>query len=131
MEMNNDAKKGSTWYYYLYDNGNLISKSPASADKFGTHTVDPKIKKVWRLDLNDRATLWRCALEAAALGTKIKRIYQLAILWGLTIEDSLEMIRHVQPNLEQTAGLNIFITDIFKMDLKDYWEMVAIKAEEM
>ncbi len=130
MDMNDKIKKDNTWYYYLYDNGDLISKSPANADK-DSISIDPKIKKIWKLHLKDRATLWKCALEAVAKGANLKRIHELSILWGLTIEDSLEMIRHVQPNLEQTAGLNIFITKIFHMELKDYWEMIIVKAEEV
>jgi len=132
MKMNGDIKNENIWYYYLYDNGDLVSKSPASVDRMNTHLfVDPKMKKVWKLNLKDRATLWKCALEAVAKGAKLKRIYQLAIRWGLTIEDSLEMIRHLQPNMEQTAGLNIFIVKIFHMELEDYWKMITIKAEEV
>ncbi len=129
MKMNGDIKNENIWYYYLYANGDLISKNPANIA--ASKSYDPNIKKIWKLNLKDRATLWKCALEAVAKGAKLKRIYQLAILWELTIEDSLEMIRHLQPNVEQTAGLNIFIVKIFHMELEDYWEMITIKAEEV
>jgi len=132
MRMNDEIKNKNIWYYYLYTNGDLISKSPTTVgDDPGVYLDDPNIKKVWKLNMNDRGSLWSFALEALANGAKAKRVHQLAILWGLTIEDSLEMIRHVKPNKEQTLGLNIFIVKIFCMELADYWDMITIKAEEI
>jgi len=131
MKMNDEAKRDGAWYYYLHTNGDLISKSPTTIASDPEYFNSPFVKKVWKLNMNDRGTLWTFALEALANGANIKRIHELAILWGLTIEDSLEMIRHVKPNIEQTAGLNIFIEKIFCMKLEDYWEMIVVKAEEI
>jgi len=131
MKMKDDVKNAGEWYYYLHTNGDLISKNPIVLNTDPKYFESPFVKKVWKLNMNDRGSLWSFALEALANGAKAERVHQLAILWGLTIEDSLEMIRHVKPNKEQTLGLNIFIEKIFCMELGDYWEMITIKAEEI
>jgi len=131
MKMKDGIKNAREWYYYLHTNGDLISKNPIVLDGDPKYFESPFVKKIWKLNMNDRGSLWSFTLEALANGAKVERVQQLAIRWGLTIEDSLEMIRHVNPNKEQTLGLNIFIVKIFHMELADYWDMITIKAEEI
>jgi len=131
MKMKDDIKNAREWYYYLHEDGNLISTNPLVLDAEPKYFESIFAKKVWKLNMNDRGSLWSFVLEALANGAKIESVQQLAILWRLTIEDSLEMIRHVKPNKEQTLGLNILIVKIFHMELAEYWDMIAIKAEEM
>jgi len=131
MKMKDDIKNAREWYYYLHEDGNLISTNPLVLDAEPKYFESIFAKKVWKLNMNDRGSLWSFVLEALANGAKIESVQQLAILWRLTIEDSLEMIRHVEPNKEQTLGLNILIVKIFHMELAEYWDMIAIKAEEM
>lgn len=118
------------WYYYLHTNGDLISKNPVVVDADPQYFDSPFVKRWWNVDLQNRGSMWAFILEALASGAKINRIKELAVHWNLTIEDSLEMIKRVQPTNEQTAGLNIFIEKIFNMKLNDYWEMIVNKTNE-
>ncbi len=70
-------------WYYLHTNGDLIHKRTEPEGD------SPFVKKVWKLDLEDRASAWMLCIEALALGAKRERIDELAAKWGITDEDAL------------------------------------------
>jgi len=115
------------WYYYLHTNGDLIAKPPIVVESDSSYFDSPFVKKVWKLDLTDRADAWKIVLEALGLGCRLDRATELAKHWNLTYEDSLEMLTRISPN-EITelmrAGLTIFIEFILHMDLEIYWDKV-------
>ena len=111
-------------FYYLHTDGNLIFK-PASMVDYDPHYFDsPFIKKVWRLDFKNRFDAWRLILEALSMGCSIPRAKELAEKWGLTLEDSIEMLKRTnrdEVSNAMTEGMKIFIPEILGMEVEAFW----------
>jgi len=119
------------WYYYLHTNGDLIGKNPVVVDSDPSYFDSDFVKKVWKIDTEDREDGWRLLLEALALGTRISRVKELADKWKCDKADSIEMLTRIKPNGLMRAGIIIFIKKILNMDVNDYWkEVEALAAKE-
>jgi len=104
-------------FYYLHTNGEMIFK------RFEPESDSPFVKKVWTLDISNRMDAWKIALEGLFLGARTERIEELAKKWGLTFEDSIEMLmRRGKPREEEISGLRLFIKEVLKMSEEEYWE---------
>jgi len=104
-------------FYYLHTNGDMIFK------RFEPEAESPFVKKVWPLDLKNRMDAWKIALEGLFLGANIERIEDLAKKWGLTFEDSIEMLKRVKTlDPEEVGGLKLFVQKILKMGEEEFWE---------
>jgi len=104
-------------FYYLHTNGEMIFK------RFEPESDSPFVKKVWALDISNRMDAWKIALEGLFLGARTERIEELAKKWGLTFEDSIEMLmRRGKPSGEEVSGLRMFIKEVLKMSEEEYWE---------
>ena len=68
-------------YFYLHTNGELIHKRllPDPSDF---------VKKIWKIDTEERGDVWILAVEALALGARKERVFELKEKWGLTDEDA-------------------------------------------
>lgn len=114
-------------FYYLHTDGNLIFKSQSVMD-YDPHYFDsPFVKKVWRIDLRDRFTAWQVVLEALDMGCSIPRAKELSEKWGLTIDDSIEMLKRSPRNEvtdAMTKGMDIFIKEILGMEIESFWAKV-------
>ena len=115
------------WYYYLHTNGDLIGKNPVVVESDSSYFDSPFVKKVWKIDLEDRHDAWKMVLEALALEAKITRVQELVNKWNLNLEDSVEILmryKDIPPTDEMKDGLEIFIEKILKMSIDDYWQKV-------
>ena len=112
-------------FYYLHTNGDMIFK------RFEPEGDSPFVKKVWSLDLTNRMNAWTIALEGLFLGAKTERIEDLANKWGLTLNDSIEMLtRRKGPSSEEVGGLKLFIKEILKMGEEEFWEKAKQEFKE-
>ena len=111
-------------YYYLHINGDLISKPPIVVDTDPQYFDSPFVKKVWKIDLTDRADAWQFILEALALGCNVERAKGLAMKWGLVYKDSLELLKRSKPTELMKKGLPIFIKAILNMKEEEYWAKI-------
>ncbi len=110
------------WLYYLHTNGELISKNPVVVRNDAEYFNSPFVKKIWRIDTEDRMTLYPLLFEALALGANMGRIKLLAEKLGATRKDSYEyMVRKKKPSELEKRGLIIFIEKILKMDTDTYF----------
>ena len=113
-------------FYYLHSEGNLIFKPTIVADDPG-YFNSPFVKKVWRLDTNDRLCAWTIILEALSMGCSIDRAKELSNLWKLTLDDSIEMLKRAERDKVTSAmkeGLEIFIREILGMEIEAFWVKV-------
>ncbi len=118
--MNNDG------FYYLHTDGNLIFK-PAIVVSDPSYFDSPFVKKVWRLDTTDRLCAWRIVLEALSMGCKVNRAKELAIKWGLTFEDSIELLKRTgreEVTEAMTKGMDSFIKEILGMEIEHFWAKI-------
>ena len=76
-----------TGWYYLHVNGDLIYKAD-HADTAADIRESDLARGMWPLDVEDRETAWRIAVEAGAAGAKPERIKELAEKWKLTDDDA-------------------------------------------
>lgn len=113
-------------FYYLHENGDLIHKNFEPEQEAGGF-----VKKVWKVDVSNRACGWGIVLEALALGANLERVKELSTKWGLTFDDSVEFIARVTPTNLMRDGLEIFIEKVLSMESDDYWDKVKEKLEEM
>ena len=111
-----------SWYYYLHQNGLLIGKNPVVVETDPQYFDSPFVIKYWKLDLKDRSNAWILLLEALALGAKVEQAKELAEHWKLTYEDSIEMLKRVEPTELMKKGMPIMIEEIFGMSTEEYWE---------
>ena len=74
-------------FYYLHENGDLIHK------RFEPEADSPFVRRVWRLNLCDRADAWLMLIEATALGANKERVNELAVRWGCDESDALEFAK--------------------------------------
>lgn len=109
------------WVYYLHTNGELIGKNPIVME-------DPQyfdsdfVKKLWVIETDNRQDAWWTVLEAIALGANEKRIKELILKWGLTKEDSFELLKRItRPTELMKIGHMIFVKDYLNMNEEDYW----------
>lgn len=116
------------WYYYLHTNGDLIGKNPVfmNADDFKSDFV----KRAWLINLYDRGDCWTMLLEALAMGVRIYRVKELALLWKCDYTDSIEFIRRIKPNELMKKGIEIFIKEILGMEVEDYWKKLEKLGEK-
>lgn len=54
------------------------------------------VRRIWPIDLSNRAHAWLTVIEAAALGAIPERIKELAEKWNLTNEDALKFAEHTE-----------------------------------
>lgn len=74
---------GDLHFYYLHTNGALIHKrAMPEADS-------PFVRKIWPFRTDERESGYVLLTEAAALGADMKRILELAKLWGMDGTDGL------------------------------------------
>jgi len=115
------------WYYYLHTNGDLIGKNPVVVDSDSSYFDSPFVRKVWKIDVNNRGDAWGMILDALAIGCSIERAKELSVRWNLTYEDSIEMLKRTQPadvTDRMRKGMDVFITEILKMDVDEYWTKI-------
>jgi len=113
-------------FYYLHTDGNLIFK-PAVVAESPDYFDSPFVKKVWRLDLSDRLNAWRIVLEALSMGCRVERAKELAEKWGLTFNDSIEMLKRMnrkEISEGMIKGMDIFIKEILGMGIEAFWAKV-------
>jgi hypothetical protein len=105
--------------YYLHkETKDLIFK------KFEPENDSPFVQKTWALNTSNREDAWTIVLEALALGVKIERAVELSRKWGLTFEDSVEMLKRLRPTKLMVGGIKIFIKQILNMEVDEYWGKV-------
>lgn len=110
------------WYYYLHTNGDLIGKNPVVVDSDASYFDSQFVKKVWKIDTENRDTLWTLMLEALALGARINRIKEIAEKQGCDKADSIEMLKRMKPDGLMREGMTKFIKEILGLDVEKYWE---------
>lgn len=119
------------WYYYLHTNGDLIGKNPVVVDSDASYFDSDFVKKVWKIDTDHRDTLWTLMLEALALGARVSRVREIAVIQKCDKADSIEMLTWMKPNELMRKGMSIFIKEILDMDVKKYWkELIALGVKE-
>ncbi len=112
-------------FYYLHTEGNLIYK-PAIVAEDPDYFDSPFVKKVWRLDVNDRLCAWRIVLEALSMGCNVGRARELAGKWRLTFKNSIELLKRTPRNevtQAMTEGMRIFIKEILGMEVEHFWAL--------
>jgi len=120
----------SYWYYYLHENGDIIGKSPIVVEGDGDYFTSPFVKKVWKVNLDERTDAWVLVIEALAMGARETRVKELATRWELNYQDSLMFIRRLKaPTEAQKKGFKIFVEKILKRDHEKYWENIKKLAE--
>ena len=108
-----------TWYYYLHKNGDLIGKNPVVVDSDPEYFDSPFVKKVWKINLSDRADAWGLILEALALGARIDRVKELAAKWTCDLKDLIELFKHVSRLTElMKKGIDVYIEKILEIGLQ-------------
>jgi len=112
------------WYYYLHTNGDLIGKNPVVVDSDSSYFDSDFVKKVWKIETDERPTLWTMMLEALALGVRVSRVKELAEKNKCDKADSIEMLVRIKPNKLMRKGMPIFIKEILGMDVEEYWKEV-------
>lgn len=110
------------WYYYLHTNGDLIGKNPVVVD--GGYFDGPFVQKVWKIDTDERDTLWTLMLEALAMGARVDRVREIAEKNKCDKGDSIEMLVRMKPNGLMRKGITIFIKEILNENVEEYWESV-------
>ena len=115
-------------FFCLYKDGRLLwQKSPPEQK-------DILLKHFWPVNIDFRGNAWMVALEALAMGAKLDRIKELALKWGLTFDDSIELLKRMDPKKitkEMRVGLTMFITLVLEIQINDYWANVhEVMAEQ-
>jgi hypothetical protein len=120
-------------FYYLHSNGNLIYKPSTVVDDDSHYFDSPFVKHVWRIDTKDRASAWRVVLEGPTMHCSIPRAKELAEKWGLTFEDSINLLKRTKQMvvmIQMREGLSIFIKEILGMEVDEYWKKVKEAFDE-
>ena len=118
------------WYYYLHTNGDLIGKNPVVVDSDASYFDSDFVKKVWKIDTDERDTLWTLILEALALGARVSRVKELVEKNKCDKADSIEMLKRMKPNELMKKGMITFIKEILDMDVKEYWNELRALGEK-
>lgn len=111
-------------FYYLHAEGDLIYKPITVVDSDPDYFKSSFVKKFWKMNFSYRVDAWQVVLEALALGCKVERARELAGKWGLTYDDSFELIRRCRPGQITELmrdGLEIFVKEILGMEPGAYW----------
>lgn len=108
-------------YYYLHTNGDMIYKPHGNPADFAESDF---VRCWWPVDLTDRESAWKVVLEGFALGGNEDRLAELARKWGLTYEDSIQMLRQVQPTERMKNGMPKWIRLVLGMEPDHYWEKI-------
>jgi len=119
------------WYYYLHENGDIIGKNPVVVDSDSEYFNSPFVKKVWKIDLDNRSNAWMLVLEALALDARLDRVKELVEKWKLTKEDMLEyMVREIPTKL-LVKGADLFLMRILNENLDDFeaWGIERLKEK--
>lgn len=96
-------------YAILHADGGILI---TSHDPYGM-TGGAFSRQIWTLRPTDRATAWKCLLEALALGCDLDRAKQLAEQWGCTPRDLVEyMLRTRLPSRQLQDGVQRYLADI-------------------
>jgi len=118
------------WYYYLHTNGDLIGKNPVVVDSDASYFDSDFVKRVWKIETEDRESCWTMLLEALALGARIGRIKELAEKWNCDKADSIEMLKTVKPNDLMRKGITIFVQEILNEDIGKYWKEIGALGDK-
>jgi len=118
------------WYYYLHTNGELIGKNPVVVDSDASYFDSDFVKRVWKIETEDRESCWTMLLEALALGARIGRIKELAEKWNCDKADSIEMLKTVKPNDLMRKGITIFVQEILNEDIGKYWKEIGALGDK-
>ena len=118
------------WYYYLHTNGDLIGKNPVVVDGDASYFDSDFVRKVWKIDTDERDTLWTMMLEALALGARVDRVKECAERNKCDRADSIEMLVRIKPNDLMRKGITIFIKEILNEDAKKYWGDVLASGDK-
>jgi hypothetical protein len=108
-------------WYYLHTNGELIFKrwfEPEADSDF--------VKKVWPIDVTNRANAWTILIEGLAMGARVERVAELAETWGCTTHDLPMYLAHVTtPTQQQKDGLELFLNKIAHVDYDTWLDWLA------
>ena len=118
------------WYYYLHTNGELIGKNPVVVDSDASYFDSDFVKRVWKIETEDRESCWTLLLEALALGARIGRIKELAEKWNCDKADSIEMLKQLKPNDLMRKGITIFVQEILNEDIGEYWKEIGALGDK-
>ena len=118
------------WYYYLHTNGDLIGKNPIVVDGDASYFDSDFVKKVWKIDTDERDTLWTMLLEALALGARVDRIKECAEKNKCDKADSIEMLKRMKPNDLMRTGMTIFVQEILNEDIGEYWKEIGALGDK-
>lgn len=76
------------WYYYLHTNGDIIGKNPTVVDSDPNYFDGDFVRKIWRIDTENRAHAWNLILDAVEMNANPKRVAELIEKWRITKEDA-------------------------------------------
>lgn len=103
-------------FYYLHtETKDLIHK------RFEPENDSPYVKKIWKCDTTNRASIWKIVLEGLALGAKINRVKELCIKWHCDSKDFEEMLFRVKPTELEIQGATLFIEKILNINVDKFW----------
>jgi len=107
-----------TGYYYLHTDGNLI---------FKRFCPDPSdfVRKIWPVDISNRANAWRIILEALALKGNINRIKELAEKWNCDLQDLVKYMVKTKPSDLEIDGLKLYFENIAMVDYDKWMDWLA------
>lgn len=109
-------------WYYLHENGDLIFKRYEPEIEAGGF-----VKRVWALDVSDRAGAWRILLEAAANGAMLSRLIELARKWDVTPQDLPNYMGHAgveEVNAERKRGMVRLASEVWRVDLEALFDAI-------
>ncbi|HUT88725.1 MAG TPA: hypothetical protein VMY37_04465 [Thermoguttaceae bacterium] len=108
-------------YYYLHVNGDMIYKPHGDPADFAESDF---VRCWWPVDKTDRGAGWKVVLEGFALGGNEQRLVELANKFGLTYEDSIQMLGRVHPTARMRTGMPKWIRLVLGMEPDVYWEKI-------
>lgn len=118
------------WYYYLHTNGSLIGKNPVIVDNDAGYFNSPFVKHVWKIETDEKATLYEMMFEALGMGANVPRVKELAEKNKCDYDDSLIAISCIKPNDTMRKGISIFIKEVLSMEVDEYWDKVKALADD-
>jgi len=107
-----------TGYYYLHTDGNLI---------FKRFCPDPSdfVRKIWPVDISNRASAWKIILEALALKGNVNKIKELSEKWNCDLKDLVEYIVRTKPSNLEIDGLKLYFENIAMVDYNKWMDWLA------
>lgn len=118
-------------YYYLHENGELISKPALAVGNPAEYFESDFVRKWWEIETTDRTDAWLLLLEATGLGAKIDRVKELADRWHCNREDLPQfLVHHPHPTPQEQENLRKFIVAVLGLDPdKVFDEIEAMETE--